>query len=318
MQFFAAAVVALFLLIIWSFGPGENTGYQTANEIDTLSSEQSEYPYPLPIPLPATSYTDPYQTEAPDNPQDSPAPDSPAPLPIITTPKASVVAEFSAPSLYDVLRLGETYPIRWQLSDSVKKIRIRIYESGVSECGYDTACLGSYINFVKSYWLTSGQDNTGSISWQIGKTAGQDPLLPPGQYNLRIETEGGQILGDSETFAIITPNQPDMIDVAVPYDPSTMPYEADPLTYSSEVDFPHSILWRSTPSIFFVDIFVRSREGSGLYQIARSIPNGFLYGWYPGRNDVNGNKIPPGDYELYIQDVKNTLTISDARVFKLE
>jgi len=163
------------------------------------------------------------------------------------------------------------------------------------------------------------------FEWQVGQITGQNEQLSPGKYFVRLETAEGQALGDSQSFAVVSKNEQLTLDVAVPYDPEQMPYEAEPLVFSTEGDLPYGIMWNSAPSIFYVDIFVRSqtcgsecREGSGLYQIAEAIPNGLVWGWYPGRGDIKGARIPAGDYELYIQDDHDGSIKSAARIFQLE
>lgn len=230
----------------------------------------------------------------------------------------AVSAELLTPQKEEILTIGQTYTIRWKLSKTISDVRIVIYEPPISQCGYDTSC-AAQIGTAVEFLIAESVPNTGSFQWQVGNSIGKS--LPASKYNVRIETVEGNSLGVGETFALVaSKSEPaQKLELAVPYDPSQMPAHADPLTYSTEFDTLQAVMWSSSPSIFYVDIFIRSKNSSQtLYQIAKNIPNGHLIGWQPNKGDINGRAIPAGEYELYVQDNKNPNVKSHANPFVLQ
>ncbi len=235
----------------------------------------------------------------------------PEPPPAAPLPSANVIS----PSLAQILIIGETVPIRWSLSAEINHVRIKLYESPVAICGYDKNCASEISARTPSYVIAEGESNDSVFNWNVGTS--DIAAVPAGKYYVRIETIDGDVLGNGQTFAVVSPGMSSSIDLAIPYDIHSFSYEAEPMAYFTKFDIPQGVLWNASPGILYVDIFIKSKSDQQIFQIAKHVPNGNLFGWKPGKGDVNGKQIPSGEYELYVQDADDSNIKSQSRLFVL-
>lgn len=258
-----------------------------------------------------------------------------------------------SPKSKDVWEKGETQTIRWESSDNIDKVNIKIIISSMFLCNGNFVCATSLSRELSPLMVAEEVPNTGSFNWNVGNTL--STTLDPNRYIIQIEEVNGLTTGKSEIFTIngdIPFELPELteqdkedilaeggttllnqvinamnsqtqdilsgdLSIMMPYDPNLAPVAGVPaMNYNKQSNNPQPIMWMPTLSVFEVDIFLVNKNNGNEYKIAEKILNSGIFTWNVGL-DTSGKNIPNGEYNLYIQDSSNKNTKSSNKPLNL-